>query len=124
MQLTQFEQFELLYKQIFAVSSEVKALIDEQNYDEILSKEAYKSQLISKISVIENSISLSNEEIGIIENYKKKICLQEKENLDRIQYLRDETLSELNNQIGKEKVFDKYEPVEFETGSICDYTSD
>lgn len=120
----QFEQFEMLYKQLFEVSSEVKTLIEEQNYDEVFFKEKYKNQLIEKISIIKNTLNLSDEENDIIENLKSQILILDKENLDKMQSLRDETLIALKHEQEKTKISNKYEQVEYEKGSICDYTSD
>lgn len=120
----QFEQFEMLYKQLFEVSSEVKTLIEEQNYDEVFFKEKYKNQLIEKISIIRNNLNLSDEEKDIIENLKSQILILDKENLDKMQSLRDETLIALKREQEKTKISNKYEQVEYEKGSICDYTSD
>lgn len=122
--LKQFEQFEMLYKQLFEVSSEVKTLIEEQNYDEVFFKEKYKNQLIEKISIIKNTLNLSDEEKDIIENLKSKILILDKENLDKMQSLRDETLIALKQEQEKTKITNKYEQIEYEKGSICDYTSD
>lgn len=122
--LKQFEQFEMLYKQLFEVSSEVKTLIEEQNYDEVFFKEKYKNQLIEKISIIKNTLELSDEEKDIIEKLKSKILLSDKENLDKIQSLRDETSIALRQEQEKTKITNKYEQIEYEKGSICDYTSD
>lgn len=120
----QFEQFEMLYKQLFEVSSEVKTLIEEQNYDEVFFKEKYKNQLIEKISIIKNTLNLSDEENDIIENLKSQILILDKENLDKMQSLRDETLIALKHEQEKIKISNKYEQIEYEKGSICDYTSD
>lgn len=120
----QFEQFEMLYKQLFEVSSEVKTLIEEQNYDEVFFKEKYKNQLIEKISIIKNNLSLSDKEKDIIENLKSQILILDKENLDKMQSLRDEILIALKQEQEKTKISNKYEQIEYEKGSICDYTSD
>lgn len=122
--LKQFEQFKMLYKQLFEVSSEVKTLIEEQNYDEVFFKEKYKNQLIEKISIIKNTLNLSDEEKDIIENLKSQILILDKENLDKMQSLRDETLIALKQEQEKTKITNKYEQIEYEKGSICDYTSD
>lgn len=120
----QFEQFEMLYKQLFEVSSEVKTLIEEQNYDEVFFKEKYKNQLIEKISIIKNNLNLSDEEKDIIENLKSQILILDKENLDKMQSLREEILIALKQEQEKTKISNKYEQIEYEKGSICDYTSD
>lgn len=120
----QFEQFELLYKQVLATSKEIKTLIDEQNYDEILSREGHKGQLVSKISLVEKTLDLSEEQKVSIEDLRAQILAQDKENIERMQTLRDETFMELKKENEKEKFANKYEQKDYETGTICDYTSD
>lgn len=120
----QFEQFEMLYKQVLATSKEISTLIDEENYDEVLSRENHKAQLLSKISIVEKTLNLSDEENSAICNLKSELLHQEKENLDRMQILRDGTIVALKKEIDKEKISNKYEQDEYETGTICDYTSD
>lgn len=120
----QFEQFELLYKQVLATSKEIKTLIDEQNYDEILSREGHKGQLVSKISLVEKTLDLSEEQKVSIEDLRAQILAQDKENIERMQTLRDETLVELKKENEKEKFSNKYGQQDYEIGTICDYTSD
>ena len=52
----QFEQLEILYKQILATSLEIKSLIDREMYDEAVFKEAHKSQLISKVAFLKKQV--------------------------------------------------------------------
>ena len=47
-----------------------------------------------------------------------------KENIERMQTLRDETLVELKKENEKEKFSNKYGQQDYEIGTICDYTSD
>ena len=45
-------------------------------------------------------------------------------NLDKMKILRDKISVELQKENSKEKIINKYEQVEYEKGTICDYTSD
>ena len=67
----QFEQLEILYKQILATSLEIKSLIDREMYDEAVFKEAHKSQLISKVAFLKKQLVFSESEKEIIEKYGK-----------------------------------------------------
>ncbi len=120
----QFEQIKLLYNQIFTVSNNVKLAIENNNYDEALNLEQYKSQLVSRVVLAKKTVQLSQDEKNVIEDLKNKILLQEKENLNKIQSLRDETFLELKKLNSQDKVSSKYEQIEVEEGTICDYTSD
>lgn len=120
----QFEQLELLYKQILTTSNEVKKMIDKEDYESVLMHEKHKTQLVYKVSLVKKTVDLSDEEKSAIENLKTQILKQEKENLDRMKLLRDKTSLELQKENSKDKILNKYEQVEYEKGSICDYVSD
>ena len=120
----QFEQFELLYKQILTTSNEVKKMIDAEDYESVLMHEKHKTQLVSKVSLVKKTVELTEEEKSVIEDLKTQILKQEKENLDRMKILRDKTSAELQKENNKEKILNKYEQVEVEKGTICDYISD
>lgn len=120
----QFEQFELLYKQILTTSNEVKKMIDAEDYESVLIHEKHKTQLVSKVSLVKKTVELTEEEKSVIEDLKTQVLKQEKENLDRMKILRDKTSAELQKENSKEKILNKYEQVEVEKGTICDYISD
>lgn len=120
----QFEQFELLYKQIFTTSNEVKKMIDAEDYESVLMLEKHKTQLVSKVLLVKKTVELTEEENSVIEDLKTQILQQEKENLDKMKILRDKISVELQKENSKEKIINKYEQVEYEKGTICDYTSD
>ena len=120
----QFEQFELLYKQIFTTSNEVKKMIDAEDYESVLLLEKHKTQLVSKVLLVKKTVELTEEENSVIEDLKTQILKQEKENLDKMKILRDKISVELQKENSKEKIINKYEQIEYEKGTICDYTSD
>ena len=120
----QFEQFELLYKQIFTTSNEVKKMIDAEDYESVLMLEKHKTQLVSKVLLVKKTVELTEEENSVIEDLKTQILKQEKENLDKMKILRDKISVELQKENSKEKIINKDEQIEYEKGTICDYTSD
>ncbi|MBR1942532.1 flagellar protein FliT [bacterium] len=120
----QFEQLEILYKQVLNLSKEIKLLIFNEKYDDVVAQEAYKSQIVSKITLVKKTVKLSDEEKNAINELKKEILFQEKENLNHLKELREKTLTELKNISNKSKVSNKYEQIEPTEGTICDYTSD
>lgn len=121
----QFEQLKLLYQQILSVAQRTKRAIDNSDYDEALSCENYKSQLVSKLMLINKTVSLTGDEISIIDEIKKEILDLEKENLNIITDLRDKTMQELKTLNSQNKIANKYNQVEENIeGTICDYTSD
>ena len=56
----QFDHLKILYKQILATSVEIKKLIERDNYDEALSREAHKTQLIEKVNFVKNSFKMTD----------------------------------------------------------------
>lgn len=120
----QFEQLKLLYQQILSVSQRTKAAIDKSDYDEAVSNENYKTQLVSKLMLVKRSVALSDDESTIINELKQQILDLEKENLDIISDLRDKTLQELKAINSQNKIANKYNQTEAIEGTICDYTSD
>ena len=56
----QFEQLLILYNQILATSTEVKNLILKENYDEAISREGHKSQLVSKAVFLKKQLHFSD----------------------------------------------------------------
>ena len=120
----QFEQLEILYKQVLNLSKEIKLLIFNEKYDDVVAQEAYKSQIVSKITLVKKTVKLSDEEKNAINELKKEILFQEKENLNHLKELREKSLTELKNISNKSKVSNKYEQIEPTEGTICDYTSD
>ena len=121
----QFEQLEILYRQILVISKEIKELISKSDYDGILSQEEYKTQLISRVTLAQKTVTLSEEENEIIKNMRAEIAKSEEENLNLMKRLRDSTLIELKALNNQSKITNKYmPPSEPQEGSICDYTSD
>lgn len=120
----QFEQLKLLYTQIFNTSQKIKNLIDKEDFEQIESLENYKSQLVQKVTAVKKTVALSEEENGNIQELKSEILNSEKENLERIQTMRDKTLTELKKINSQSRISNKYNNNEAVEGSICDYTSD
>jgi len=121
----QFEQLEILYRQILVISKEIKELISKSDYDGVLSQEEYKTQLISRVTLAQKTVTLSEEENEIIKNMRAEIAKSEEENLNLMKRLRDSTLIELKALNNQSKITNKYmPPSEPQEGSICDYTSD
>lgn len=120
----QFEQIKILYNQILVTSSEVKALIEKENYDEAISREGHKTQLVKKVSFLTKQLQFTEEEKKEINSIKEKILAQEAEVLEGLQNLKTGVglkLKTAQKQAKLSSFYDKEEPTE---GSICDYTSD
>lgn len=120
----QIEQLILLYKQLYNISLTINELIGKEDYDEIISQEICKAQLVSRITLAKKTIRLSDAENKELEEWKNKIMIQEDDNLHRIGMMKNNVLAQLKAINSQNKVVNKYEHVESVEGSICDYTSD
>ena len=87
-------------------------------------KKHIRLNLYQELTLQKKTIKLSDEEAIEINNLRNEILSQEKENLEKIQLLRDKTLAELKSLNSQNKITNKYEQIEAEEGTICDYTSD
>ncbi len=120
----QFEQLLVLYNQIFATSTEVKNLIEKENYDEAISREGHKSQLVDKVAFLKKQLTLSEEEKEAINSINEKILAQEGEVLEKLQNLKQDVAMKLKTTQKQSKLSNVYDKEEPHEGSICDYTSD
>ena len=120
----QFEHLEILYKQILKISLNIKNLVVNDDFDSIVFEESRKSQLISKVAFLKKQVNLDDDERIVIEKIREKILAQEDENLTQLSNLREDVLQKIKAISAKEKVMNKYENTESESGTICDYISD
>lgn len=119
----QFEHLKILYKQILATSTEIKKLIERENYDEALSRETHKSQLIDKVNIVKNSFNLTDFEKSTLQKIVEDIQKQEQENLEKLQTLKSDVVLKLKNLNTKNKIANKYSGnIEPEEGSILDFS--
>lgn len=119
----QFEHLKILYKQILATSQGIKNLIEKENYDEALSREMHKTQLIDKVNIVKNSFKLTDFESSTLRKIVEDIQKQEQENLARLQELKSDVALKLKNLNAKNKITNKYAGnIEPEEGSILDFS--
>ncbi len=117
----QFDQLKILYKQILATSVEIKNLIERENYDEALSRETHKSQLINKVNFVKNTFDLSDFEQSTLRKVVEDIQKQEMENLENLKTLKDDAAAKLKALNAKSKITNKYSgDIEPQEGSILD----
>lgn len=119
----QFEHLKILYKQILATSQGIKNLIEKENYDEALSREMHKTQLIDKVNIVKNSFKLTDFESSTLRKIVEDIQKQEQENLARLQELKSDVALKLKNLNAKNKITNKYAGnIEPDEGSILDFS--
>lgn len=118
----QFDQLKMLYKQVLATSIEVKNFIEKENYDEALSRETHKAQLISKINIVKNSFNLTDFEQSTLRKIIEDIQKQEVENLENLKELKEDTAIKLKAINAKSKITNIYSSdTEPQEGSILDF---
>ena len=118
----QFDQLKMLYKQVLATSIEVKNFIEKENYDEALSRETHKAQLISKINIVKNSFDLTDFEQSTLRKIVEDIQKQEMENISTVKDLKDDIALKLKALKAKSKITNKYSgDTEPQEGSILDF---
>ena len=118
----QFEQLKMLYKLILATTVKVKKFIEKENYDEALSRETHKAQLISKINIVKNSFDLTDFEQSTLRKIVEDIQKQEMENISTVKDLKDDTALKLKALKAKSKITNKYSgDTEPQEGSILDF---
>lgn len=119
----QFDQLKMLYKQVLATSVEVKKFIEKENYDEALSRETHKAQLIGKINIVKNSFDLTDFEQSTLRKIVEDIQKQEMENLENLKELKEDTALKLKAMNAKSKITNKYSgDTEPQEGSILDFS--
>lgn len=120
----QFEQLLILYNQILTTSTEVKNLVLKENYDEAISREGHKSQLVSKAVFLKKQLHFSDEENDAIKSINEQILAQEAEVLENLKNLKEDVLLKLKTVQKQSKLSNVYDNEIPTEGSICDYTSD
>lgn len=119
----QFDHLKILYKQILAISVEIKKLIERDNYDEALSREAHKTQLIEKVNFVKNSFKMTDFESSTLKKIIEDIQKQENENLAKLQELKADVALKLKSLNVKNKIANKYAGnIEPQEGSILDFS--
>lgn len=119
----QFDHLKILYKQILATSVEIKKLIERNNYDEALSREAHKTQLIEKVNFVKNSFKMTDFESSTLKKIIEDIQKQENENLAKLKELKADVALKLKSLNAKNKIANKYAGnIEPQEGSILDFS--
>ena len=119
----QFDHLKILYKQILAISVEIKKLIERDNYDEALSREAHKTQLIEKVNFVKNSFKMTDFESSTLKKIIEDIQKQENENLAKLKELKADVALKLKSLNAKNKIANKYAGnIEPQEGSILDFS--
>ena len=80
--MTKFEDLELIYNQFLNLSTEIKTLVQEENFTTALEKTNAKEKLIKKLISARKTITITEENKEKLESLEKKLRETDKENLD------------------------------------------
>lgn len=109
--MTQFENVELIYKQFFNLTSEIKEMLENEEYDEVIGSLKHKDKLIKKIILVNKTAKLSNEEKEKIDVLNNRIQESEKKILKELQKHQievGETLKEARKKVKLNSAYAKY----------------
>lgn len=117
----QFEQLKMLYNQVLATSKEIKKLIENNNYEDALSREMHKAKLIKSIDIVKKTLNFTVEEKKTLSVIIEEIKKQELENLNKLQENKEETSAQIQYISAQQKILAKYVSMEQNSeGSIID----
>lgn len=120
--MTQFEQLERLYNQFSNLADEIEFMVDNEEYNEAISKLLYKDSLINQFKIIKKTLSLDEESTEKMLSMEKELIQREKQNIEKLTKLRDEVANELNKTKKNVKLNSAYSTVNKQQGSIMDFS--
>lgn len=107
--MTQFETLEIIYNQLFNLADEIKNLVENERYNEVVIKLKYKDQLINKFINAKKTAQLTDEEMVMAEALDKKLSEKEHDNLAFCEKIHTNLADELKNTQKKVKMNSAYE---------------
>jgi hypothetical protein len=119
--MTDFEQLKLIYNQFFNLATEIKSMINNEEYNEAISKLQYKEALIEKFATAKKTMNLTETEMKEMHEIEAKFIEAERNNLDFLKNLRSEVANELKKVNSNLKITKAYsKKAESQGGSILD----
>ena len=121
--MTQFEQLEGLYTQFANLADEIEFMIDNEEYNEAVSKLQHKDSLIKQFILIKKTVSLDEETTAKMLLMEEALVKREKQNIEKLTRLRDEVATELNKTKKSVKLNNAYIKTNTQNqGSIMDFS--
>lgn len=106
--MTRFEDLTLVYNQFINLSAEIKDLVENEEYSEVLTKISSKNKLITKLINARKTIEISDENKSQIEAMDKEIMEKDQENLAIASKIHKELGDELKSTHKKVKINTAY----------------
>lgn len=121
--MTQFQNLEILYNQLFNLADEIKMMVDKEQYDEAVEKMQYKDKLIKKLITTKKTVELSDEDKQKLDRIEEELQEKEQNNITIFKKIFDEMGESLNKTKKKAKISSAYS-VQNETqrGTFVDIT--
>ena len=80
--MSTFEQLKMIYSQFSNIADEIKSMINNEEYNEAISKIQYKETLIEKLALVKNNIIITDAEKEEMLEIEAEFIKKEKSNLD------------------------------------------
>ena len=80
--MSTFEQLKMIYSQFSNIADEIKSMINNEEYNEAISKIQYKETLIEKLALVKNNITITDAEKEEMLEIEAEFIKKEKSNLD------------------------------------------
>lgn len=116
------DNLEMIYKQLFEISSQVGQLIERELYNELNTYLEKKDSLLAQADVLLQKIIANGEDASHLNELAEKIKAQEKANLEALSSARNEVRTELNKTSKDKKLTGAYATQTESQGSILDFS--
>ena len=80
--MSTFEQLKMIYSQFSNIADEIKSMINNEEYNEAISKIQYTETLIEKLALVKNNIIITDAEKEEMLEIEAEFIKKEKSNLD------------------------------------------
>ena len=106
--MSQFEQLKLYAKRLQNISDEIKKFLENENYDEAITKSELKDKVFSEYAIIRNYIELSEKEKEEVGAWEQKLAESDKNNIEFLQNSMAKISTELKAIREQDKLTSKY----------------
>ena len=121
--MTQFHQLELLYNQFSKLADEIEFMVDNEEYNEVISRLQYKDSLIKQFKLVKKTVILDEETTAKMLLMEEELVKREKQNIEKLTKLRDDVACELSKTKKSVKLNNAYVKTSTQKqGSIMDYS--
>ena len=107
--MSQFEQLKLYSKRLQNISNEIKNFLENENYDEAITKSELKDKVFSEYLILRDYLELSEKEKEEVEAWEQKLAESDKYNIDFLQNNMSKVATELKAIREQDKIVSKYQ---------------